>query len=565
MMENQRLLLLKNFCLTCITGIYGCQWKRYPSQPNKKRECVWYIALSCTFGISAFWFYCWWALRNDYSNLNEHLFAKLHRWLDWSLILLVLTAIIFTYLSLLVILALCHFALRIPLYLHWINKVAMLISVLLILLLMLVIGIRWKEEWDTVGMSFQVTAPFLHIGAVVAVTSAAWVVADQFFQFNTIGLMQVAQISKDSGTPAVEGRRGQLVPSVFQTVTPVFYLGMVTILYFIPLAIEPPCIIESKNLGPRPALMGHRGAPMLAPENTLMSFEEAEKSEVSTFETDVQISSDGVPFLMHDYTFERTTDVAEIFPKQSKHDASNFTWAEIQKLNAGEWFLKKDPYNTVRSLSVESHAKAENQRVCSLAQLLAFARRTNKSVIFDLRPPRDKSHPYYNTSHKVVVETILNSSIDHKLILWLPNNKKITPTGFQQVLGEKLDAETLRRENIHTINILYSNISDVEIRNYAANNISTNLYVVNERWLFSTLWCAKVKSVTTNACHIFKEMHEPIWHIAPGSYLAIWIITDLVSFLLILLIYFIQRSRHRKIQGGIPQFGQQEFLSETVM
>ncbi|XP_041051697.1 glycerophosphodiester phosphodiesterase domain-containing protein 5 [Carcharodon carcharias] len=548
MMERQMMFQLKNFCLTCITGIYGCQWKTYPPQPNKKKECIWYLVLSCTFVISVFWFYCWWALHNDYSNLNEHLFAKMHRWLDWSVILLILTAIIFSYLLLLMILALCHFALGISLYLHWINKVAILISVLLILILMIVIRIKWKEEWDTINLSLQVTAPFLHLGAIVGVTSVAWFVTDQFFQSKRRNSMLTVPVSQTLRNPANEKRKKQLDQTVFQMVLPMFYLGVVIILYFIPCAISSPCIIEGENLAPRPSMMGHRGAPMLAPENTLMSFEETVKCEASTFETDVQISSDGVPFLMHDSTFERTTDIAAVFPKRARNKASSFTWAEIQKLNAGKWFLKKDPYNTVRMLSEASQKKASKQRVCPLAQLLALAAKNKKYVIFDLRPPTNTSHPYHNTSHKVVVETILNSSIDHNLILWLANNKNSTPNDFQKIVGEKLDPETLHRENIHTINVRYSSISFMEIRNYAAKNISTNLYVVNERWLFSTLWCAKVKSVTTNACHLFKNMNEPIWHIPPGTYLAIWIIIDLISFLLIVLIYLRQRSKHRKIQ-----------------
>ncbi|XP_072361615.1 glycerophosphodiester phosphodiesterase domain-containing protein 5 isoform X5 [Scyliorhinus torazame] len=460
MMERQIILTLKNLCSTCVTGIYGCQWKKNPPRPNKKKERIWWLVLSCTFGICVFWFYCWWAMRNDYSNLNEHLFEKMHRWLDWSVILLTLAAFIFSYLLLLMILALCHFALGLLLYLHWINKVAILILVLLILILMIVIGIKWKEEWDTIGLSLQVTAPFLHIGAVVGVTSVAWVVIAQFFQ------------SK---------RR------LFQIVLPMFYLGVVIILYFIPCAISSPCITKRENLAPRPIMMGHRGAPMLAPENTIMSFEETVKCEASTFETDVRISYDGVPFLMHDSTFERTTDIAEVFPKKVRSDVSNFTWSEIQKLNAGKWFLK---------------------------------------------------------------------------ILWLPDNKTDTPKDFQMIAGEKLAPETLRKENIRTINIRYSSISFSEIRNYAAKNISTNLYVVNERWLFSTLWCARVSSVTTNACHIFKNMNEPIWHINPGTYLAMWIITDLVSFLLIVSIYFIQRSKYKKIKGE-PQSYQPELLAET--
>lgn len=36
-----------------------------------------------------------------------------------------------------------------------------------------------------------------------------------------------------------------------------------------------------------------------------------------------------------------------------------------------------------------------------------------------------------------------------------------------------------------------------------------NLWVVNERWLFSLLWCAGASSVTTNSCHLLKNMDRP--------------------------------------------------------
>lgn len=50
-------------------------------------------------------------------------------------------------------------------------------------------------------------------------------------------------------------------------------------------------------------------------------------------------SYDGVPFLMHDSTLRRTTNVADVFPNRTHLDPSMFTWAELQQLNAGDWFL----------------------------------------------------------------------------------------------------------------------------------------------------------------------------------------------------------------------------------
>jgi glycerophosphoryl diester phosphodiesterase len=49
-------------------------------------------------------------------------------------------------------------------------------------------------------------------------------------------------------------------------------------------------------------LQGHRGARGLKPENTLPSFEAALDAGVTSIETDVHLTSDGVPVLLHDPT-----------------------------------------------------------------------------------------------------------------------------------------------------------------------------------------------------------------------------------------------------------------------
>ena len=58
-----------------------------------------------------------------------------------------------------------------------------------------------------------------------------------------------------------------------------------------------------------PRVVGHRGAAAYAPENTLESFREARRRRVTWVETDVKLTLDGVPILMHDDSFVRTTGV----------------------------------------------------------------------------------------------------------------------------------------------------------------------------------------------------------------------------------------------------------------
>lgn len=42
------------------------------------------------------------------------------------------------------------------------------------------------------------------------------------------------------------------------------FFAMVFAFYLAPLTISSPCIMEKKDLGPKPALIGHRGAPMVS-------------------------------------------------------------------------------------------------------------------------------------------------------------------------------------------------------------------------------------------------------------------------------------------------------------
>ncbi len=80
---------------------------------------------------------------------------------------------------------------------------------------------------------------------------------------------------------------------------------------------------------PYPRWVAHRGAGKLAPENTLAAFKLGASHGYRMFECDVKLSSDGVPFLLHDDTLERTTNCAGV--------AGHQTWQALQQLDAGSW------------------------------------------------------------------------------------------------------------------------------------------------------------------------------------------------------------------------------------
>lgn len=77
---------------------------------------------------------------------------------------------------------------------------------------------------------------------------------------------------------------------------------------------------------PTPRWIAHRGAGRLAPENTLAAFEVGLAHGYTAFECDVKLTADGVPFLLHDATLERTTDASG--------PAGARTWAELAAVRA---------------------------------------------------------------------------------------------------------------------------------------------------------------------------------------------------------------------------------------
>jgi glycerophosphoryl diester phosphodiesterase len=87
--------------------------------------------------------------------------------------------------------------------------------------------------------------------------------------------------------------------------------------------------------------VAHRGSSAEAPENTLAAFRLGIEQGSDLIESDVQRSRDGALVLMHDTTLTRTTDVEQVFPDRSPWRVSDFTLAEIKRLDAGSWFDPK--------------------------------------------------------------------------------------------------------------------------------------------------------------------------------------------------------------------------------
>ncbi|XP_054829090.1 glycerophosphodiester phosphodiesterase domain-containing protein 5-like isoform X2 [Eublepharis macularius] len=377
--------------ISCLAGLYSCRWRRYQRQKIEpgdwcctKRECAFYPVLVATFCFSFVFVYLWGEAKNDYNNFDWFSYINLGIWFHWCIVLLVLAAVSFSYILLLLILAMCLVSEGQQLYLHWCHKMGTVFVLILSVSVLVTITLMWNVQWRTVILSMQFTAPFLHVVALVCMILVSWPVALYTFRLNKKGTVTPVMI---------------LVP----------YLALLIFLFFIPLGMYSPCVREEGTLGPKPALIGHRGAPMVAPENTHMAFVKTIEYGGDGLETDVRISYDGVPFLMHDKTLTRTTNLWEVQPEIADKTAEMFTWDMLKTLNSGKWFFESKPFYTMPAISYNDRKWAEEQSIYKLSDFLKLADQHNKLVLFDFNRPQEH-HPYRDSWIRRVLEVILNES-----------------------------------------------------------------------------------------------------------------------------------------------------------
>ena len=119
---------------------------------------------------------------------------------------------------------------------------------------------------------------------------------------------------------------------------------------------------------PYPRWVAHRGAGKLAPENTLAAFKLGAQYGYRMFECDVKLSSDGVPFLMHDANLRRTTNASKValapvdaysstpysIAINTSMVGGDHAWSQLAQLDAGSWHSRSyagEPLPTLANIA----------------------------------------------------------------------------------------------------------------------------------------------------------------------------------------------------------------------
>ncbi|XP_071798412.1 glycerophosphodiester phosphodiesterase domain-containing protein 5-like [Asterias amurensis] len=500
-------------CASLVTGCYGCHGRDHSEkkEPTKLTERLWFIFVMLVCFTSMTNMFFWLSAANDSAYFNRDLAEMTGMWWRYYIFFMALSCALCCYAILLLFFAFLHIACRQQLNLHGVHKVGIVLdlSLSVAMLVFPCTVLNFSSLWHYVPQLLKFVGPFAHLIGVIIMTSLSWFVA------GGMGTLQ---------------RRGVPVRDVALW----YFIGLVG-LYISPVFIQSPCLLKYDQLPAKPLLYAHRGAEELAPENTPIAFEIAlDLYDVHGIDTDVRISYDGVPYIMHDVTLGRTTNVADMFPDRYDEKSDSFTLEELKQLNAGSWFIKINPYGTTDQLTEDEIILFRKQKIPTLHETLTLILERNKTMLFDVWPPTDETHPYFVEWLNVTLEAILDTGVDLDDVDYLSSNNGTYYT---------FSINTFDKRRVLTT---YNDVDFSHIRNNATLNISTNVWTVQEEWMLSLFWCAGTTSISTSSCQTLQPVKAPAWQLSPIHYLVMWILFDVVSCVWVLIIFIIQISRKKR-------------------
>lgn len=152
-------------------------------------------------------------------------------------------------------------------------------------------------------------------------------------------------------------------------------------------------------------LQGHRGARGLAPENTLAAFERALAIGVSTLETDVHLSADGVPVLHHDPRLspDHTRDAGGAWIAAPGPLLKDLSLLQLQAYDVG----RARPGSATASNFPQQQPR-DGERIPTLAQLFALVKQRGATQVrFNLEVKMHPQRPEERPPWEQIVDALL--------------------------------------------------------------------------------------------------------------------------------------------------------------
>ncbi len=261
--------------------------------------------------------------------------------------------------------------------------------------------------------------------------------------------------------------------------------------------------------------IAHRGARSLAPENTLKAIRKAWEIGADGVEIDVAVSRDKKLFLLHDQNLIRTTNVSDCFPDRANNAFTTFTLSEIQSLDAGSWFIEKDPFDQISAGNVkkEETTKYIGLQIPTLEAVLAFIKEKNWFINIELkRLPAPLTN--FPVEHQVIQlikrlelspHQVVISSFNHAYLHSLKTSQAAIEV--QALIGDTFSQSLDWGDfSFDTYNANADLIDEVQIARAHARDSQVNLFTVNDPVEMQRFINAGIKGIMTDFPHLLASL-----------------------------------------------------------
>lgn len=255
-------------------------------------------------------------------------------------------------------------------------------------------------------------------------------------------------------------------------------------------AVTEACYVDyylNNTLIRRSNVVGHRGVPTMAQENSLTGLKTALSNGATAVENDIQITSDGVLMIMHDTSIDRTTNgTGYIY---------NMTSAEISKYVIDY----KSAYPTEAIPSLEDffkYCKGDKSR-----RLVVEVKTANTAYATAFKNLIDK----YDLAEQVVIISFGSTQLSsiRELMPGIPVSNLASEIALNE--ADPITSASNIISRIQGFRSVYS----PEYYGLGYNTITECIYrgvslwpwTVDSRSVFDDLWISSVGGITTNCCY----------------------------------------------------------------
>ncbi|QKY69259.1 glycerophosphodiester phosphodiesterase [Lentibacillus sp. CBA3610] len=208
-------------------------------------------------------------------------------------------------------------------------------------------------------------------------------------------------------------------------------------------------------------IFAHRGASKYAPENTMAAFNLAYQQGAGGIETDVHLTKDHIPVLMHDENVKRTTN--------STGYINDYTFDQLKQLDAGSWFSPE--FAGARIVSLEELIKWIHDKPLYLNIEL----KNNKIDYNHLEHIVYDRLSYYHLLHRTILSTFNPTSV--KRLKHLNRNVGVALLTSRRHKNIVPAAKDLGANAIH---IQYRHLNQLLVDKCHQENMTVRAYTVNK-------------------------------------------------------------------------------------